>query len=146
MLLPSALGFFLIHLCRFTVRYSTNNSGFSRPFGSHISYFSSVCVIDLLGCTAVFQPYLLCLPLIPFQVVLPSASPQFCHTVVQESQPVVHRLTPLGLALGSRLPRADQLYPGNLDTGRKDFHLTCHSFRHSLLKSPQLLYGTASFL
>ena len=35
-------------------------------------------------------------------------------STVQEFQPVVHRLRLFDLALGPDLPRADQLYPGNL--------------------------------
>ena len=44
----------------------------------------------------------------------PSASPQFCPYRVQESCTCFPSTTPFGLALGPDLPRADQLYPGNL--------------------------------
>ncbi len=44
----------------------------------------------------------------------PQMSPQFCFKIVQESQPAVHRITHFCLSLGPDLPRADQLYPGNL--------------------------------
>ena len=55
--------------------------------------------------------------------------------------------TSFDLALGPDLPRADQLYPGNLRYSAMkiltSFSLLIPAF--SLLKSPQLLIGTASF-
>ena len=54
-------------------------------------------------------------PVFPFPArALHHASPQFCSYVVQESKPVVHRTTSFDLSLGPDLPRADQLYSGNL--------------------------------
>ena len=56
--------------------------------------------------------------------------------------------TPLSLALGPDLPRADQLYSGNLGYSAwrilTSISLLIPAF--SLLKSPQLLIGTASLL
>ena len=56
--------------------------------------------------------------------------------------------TPLSLALGPDLPRADQLYSGNLGYSAwrilTSISLLIPAF--SLLKSPQLLTGTASLL
>ena len=55
--------------------------------------------------------------------------------------------TPLGLALGPDLPRADQLYPGNLrySAGRIPTFLSLLIPAFSLPYSPLLLIGTASF-
>ena len=54
--------------------------------------------------------------------------------------------TPLGLALGPDLPRADQLYSGNLgySAGRILTFLSLLIPAFSLRYSPQLLTGTAS--
>ena len=54
--------------------------------------------------------------------------------------------TPLGLALGPDLPRADQLYSGNLgySAGRIPTFLSLLIPAFSLRYSPQLLIGTAS--
>src|SRR5699024_6711986 len=54
--------------------------------------------------------------------------------------------TPLGLALGPDLPRADQLYSGNLgySAGRIPTFLSLLIPAFSLRYSPQLLTGTAS--
>ena len=54
--------------------------------------------------------------------------------------------TPLGLALGPDLPRADQLYPGNLgySAGRIPTFLSLLIPAFSLLIPPLLLTGTAS--
>ena len=56
--------------------------------------------------------------------------------------------TPFGLALGPDLPRADQLYPGNLgySAGRILTFLSLLIPAFSLLISPRLLIGTASSL
>ena len=54
--------------------------------------------------------------------------------------------TPFGLALGPDLPRADQLYPGNLgySAGRIPTFLSLLIPAFSLRYRPQLLTGTAS--
>ena len=54
--------------------------------------------------------------------------------------------TPLGLALGPDLPRADQLYPGNLGYSAYGIltHISLLIPAFSLLFPPQLLIGTAS--
>ena len=114
--------------------YPANNSGFSRQSAHVLPYLFSVrvtssdCVPDLL-----IHSYLACTGLsIPGSRSLP-ASPQFCYRIVQEFQPVVHRLRPFDLALGPDLPRADQLYPGNLRYSAEGFPPSSrYSFRHSL--------------
>ena len=54
--------------------------------------------------------------------------------------------TPLSLALGPDLPRADQLYPGNLgySAWRIPTSISLLIPAFSLLNTPQLLIGTAS--
>ncbi len=62
----------------------------------------------------------------------PSVSPQFCllGTGISTCCPSA---TPFGLALGPDLPRADQLYSGNLDIRPEGFSPSSrYSFRHSL--------------
>jgi hypothetical protein len=56
--------------------------------------------------------------------------------------------TLLSLTLGPDLPRADQLYSGNLgySAWRIPTSISLLIPAFSLLKSPQLLIGTASFL
>ena len=77
----------------------------------------------------------------------PHASPQFCYIVVQESQPGPST-TSFDLALGPDLPRADQLYSGNLrySAGRIPTFLSLLIPAFSLLKSPHTLSGYASSL
>ena len=69
----------------------------------------------------------------------PYVSPQFCHTAVQST--CCPSATTLVLALGPDLPRADQLYPGNLGYSAIRiltlFSLLIPAF--SLPCSPQLL-------
>ncbi len=48
------------------------------------------------------------------RLCFPQMSPQFCLKIVQESQTCCPSDTHFCLSLGPDLPRADQLYPGNL--------------------------------
>ena len=67
----------------------------------------------------------------------------YCSTGISTCCPST---TPFGLALGPDLPRADQLYSGNLrySAGRILTFLSLLIPAFSLLYSPQLLIGTAS--
>ena len=69
----------------------------------------------------------------------------YCSTGISTCCPSV---TSFDLALGPDLPRADQLYSGNLrySAGRILTFLSLLIPAFSLLKSPQLLIGTASSL
>ena len=62
----------------------------------------------------------------------------YCSTGISTCYPST---TPLGLALGPDLPRADQLYPGNLgySAGRIPTFLSLLIPAFSLLNNPQLL-------
>ena len=70
----------------------------------------------------------------------PYVSPQFCYIIVQEFQPVIHRLR-LSTSPSTDLPRADQLYSGNLrySAGRILTFLSLLIPAFSLLKNPLLL-------
>ena len=65
----------------------------------------------------------------------------FIHTVSTGISTCCPSTTPLGLALGPDLPRADQLYPGNLrySAGRIPTFLSLLIPAFSLLNNPQLL-------
>ena len=88
-----------------------------------------------------------CHPDISLAPALPAAgcsflSPSFLHIYMSTGiSTCCPSTTPLGLALGPDLPRADQLYSGNLgySAGRILTFLSLLIPAFSLLKSPQLL-------
>jgi hypothetical protein len=85
--------------------------------------------------------YLACTGLsIPGSCSLP-VSPQFCHTCSTGISTCCPSTTSFDLALGPDLPRADQLYPGNLrySAGRIPTFLSLLIPAFSLPYSPQLL-------
>ena len=122
--------------------YCINNSGFSRrrahvlPYFSSVRITSSVCMADL---PAIRLPRLH--RSFHSRLMLSSYFPTvllYCSTGISTCCPST---TPFGLALGPDLPRADQLYPGNLRYSAQRI-LTSVSLlipAFSLLKSPQLL-------
>ena len=81
---------------------------------------------------------------IPFPVCVPTVL-FICGTGISTCYPST---TSFDLALGPDLPRADQLYSGNLrySAWRIPTSISLLIPAFSLLKSPQLLIGTASFL
>ena len=142
MLLPSALGF-SPHLP--VSVYGTGTVQTIAAFlGSWLTHFptliryTSRLQIDERICQLI--SYLAC-PGIPFPVVLSLCVPTvllYCSTGISTCYPSA---TPLGLALGPDLPRADQLYSGNLgySAGRILTFLSLLIPAFSLLKNPQLL-------
>ena len=95
--------------------YGTNNSGFSRHMAHMLPYFSSVHVTS--------SPYAGDFP--PAQLLrlyaafhsapmLPTCVPTVLSYRSTGISTCCPSATPFGLALGPDLPRADQLYPGNL--------------------------------
>ena len=143
MLLPSALGFSPHPPVSV---YGTGTVQTIAAFlGSRLTHFPTLVryASHLWVARRFCQPYpYLCLPLdLPFQVVLSFCVPTvllYCSTGISTCCPSA---TPLGLALGPDLPRADQLYPGNLGYSAVRI-LTLLSLlipAFSLLKSPQLL-------
>ena len=147
MLLPSALGFSPHPPVSV---YGTGTVQTIAAFlGSRLTHFPTLVryASHLWVARRFFQPYPSCAcPWIPFQVVLSFCVPtvlSYCSTGISTCCPSA---TPLGLALGPDFPRADQLYPGNLGYSAVRI-LTLLSLlipAFSLLKSPQLLIGTAS--
>ena len=122
--------------------YSTNNSGFSWQLAHTLPYSNSVHITSsgfsarICLCT----PYLAC-PGIPFPVVLSLCVPTvllYCSTGISTCYPST---TTFVLSLGPDLPRADQLYSGNLgySAGRILTFLSLLIPAFSLLASPQLL-------
>ena len=92
-----------------------NNSGFSRQKAHRLPYYSSVRVTALPYGGDLPPPRLLCLHRsFHSRLRLSSCVPTVlspCSTGISTSCPST---TPCGLALGPDLPRADQLYSGNL--------------------------------
>ena len=95
--------------------YCINNSGFSRrrahvlPYFSSVRITSSVCMADLPAIRLPrlhrsFLSRLTLSPRVPTVLLYSSTGISTCCPST----------TPFGLALGPGLPRADQLYPGNL--------------------------------
>ena len=127
--------------------YNINNSGFSRQLAHTLPYLISVritpsdCKMDL--------PLLLLPRLHRFflsRLVLSLCVPTvllYCSTGISTCCPST---TSFDLALGPDLPRADQLYPGNLgySAGRILTFLSLLIPAFSLLNAPLLLIGTAS--
>ena len=115
MLLPSALGFSPHPPVSV---YGTGTVQTIAAFlGSRLTHFPTLVryASHLWVARRFFQPYPSCAcPWIPFQVVLSFCVPtvlSYCSTGISTCCPSA---TPLGLALGPDLPRADQLYSGNL--------------------------------
>ena len=95
--------------------YSINNSGFSRQLARGLPYFFSVHVTALAYMADLPSMHLLCLyrsfhSRLPFSLCVPTVL-LFCSTGISTCCPSA---TSFDLALGPDLPRADQLYSGNL--------------------------------
>ena len=127
--------------------YGMNNSGFSRYAACMLRYFYSLRVTPS-GCTADLPP----VPLLRLHRSFPSRPmlPAYVPTVLSCHSAGISTCCPsatfFNLALGPDLPRADQLYPGNLGYSAKriptSFSLLIPAF--SLVIPPLLLAGTAS--
>ena len=127
--------------------YNINNSGFSRQLAHTLRYFNSLritssdCKMDL--------PLLLLPRLHRFfhsRLVLSLCVPTvllYCSTGISTCCPST---TSFDLALGPDLPRADQLYPGNLgySAGRILTFLSLLIPAFSLPAPPRVLVGRAS--
>ena len=122
--------------------YDTNNSGFSRQPAHTLPYFSSVLVASS-DCSAdlptellprlnrFFHSRLVLSVCVPTVLLYRSTGISTCYPST----------TPFGLALGPDLPRADQLYSGNLrySAGRILTFLSLLIPAFSLLDRPLLL-------
>ena len=127
--------------------YCMNNSGFSRHGYRMLRYFLSLRFTPSDWCTGLPLHLLLRLhrsflsrpmlpPCVPTVLSYSSAGISTCCPSA----------TPSGLALGPDLPRADQLYPGNLgySAERIPTSLSLLIPAFSLVCPPLLLAGTAS--
>ena len=100
--------------------YGMNNSGFSRYAACMLRYFYSLRVTPS-GCTADLPP----VPLLRLHRSFPSRHmlPAYVPTVLSCHSAGISTCCPsatfFNLALGPDLPRADQLYPGNLGYSAK---------------------------
>ena len=127
--------------------YYTNNSGFSWHMAHTLRYFTSLHVTSS-DCMAVFPTILIPRLYQSFHswLVLSTCVPTvllYSSTGISTCYPST---TSFDLALGPDLPRADQLYPGNLrySAGRILTFLSLLIPAFSLLSNPLLLIGTAS--
>ena len=127
--------------------YGMNDSGFSRYMACMLRYSGSLRVTPP-GCVTVF-PFTPLLRLHRSFLSRPMLS-TYVPTVLSYHSAGISTCCPsatfFNLALGPDLPRADQLYPGNLGYSAKriptSFSLLIPAF--SLVTPPLLLAGTAS--
>ena len=127
--------------------YYIRNSGFSRHMADTLRYFFSLR-ITLLDWLAVLPTSLL-LRLHRFfhsRLVWPTCVPTVLICNSTGISTCCPSTTDFSLALGPDLPRADQLYSGNLgySAGRILTFLSLLIPAFSLLNNPLLLIGTAS--
>ena len=129
--------------------HNANNSGFSRHMAHKLPYFISVHITSS-DCTADLPALLLPRLYRSFhsRLLLSTCVPTVllhCGTGISTCCPST---TSFDLALGPDLPRADQLYSGNLrySAGRIPTFLSLLIPAFSLLKSPHTLSGYASSL
>ena len=123
--------------------YGMNNSGFSRYTAHMLRYFNSLRVTPSGFCAAVLPSA----PLLRLHRSFPSRHmpPAYVPTVLSSHSAGISTCCPsatfFNLALGPDLPRADQLYPGNLrySAGRIPTFLSLLIPAFSLPYSPQLL-------
>ena len=142
MLLPSALGFSPHPPVSV---YGTGTVQTIAAFlGIRLTHFPTLVryASHLWVARRFFQPYPSCAcPWIPFQVVLSFCVPTVLGTHSTGISTCYPSTTSFDLALGPDLPRADQLYPGNLGYSAKriltSFSLLIPAF--SLLIAPLLL-------
>ena len=124
-----------------------NNSGFSWQLAHTLPYFffGPHHVFGLHGGFAFRTPTPLA-PGFPFPVVLSHCVPTVLYIRGTGISTCCPSTTSFDLALGPDLPRADQLYSGNLrySAGRILTFLSLLIPAFSLPYSPQLLIGTAS--
>ena len=122
--------------------YVMNDSGFSRHMAHMLPYFISVRVTSL-PCAGAFPPARLLRLHVSFHStpMLSTCVPTVLSLRSAGISTCCPSATPFGLALGPDLPRADQLYPGNLgySAGRIPTFLSLLIPAFSLPCAPQLL-------
>ena len=127
--------------------YVSHDSGFSRHVAHVLPYSCSVHITSSDYMTDL--PAMLLLRLYRYSLSRPTLSTCVPTVLMTHSTGIstcCPSTTPLGLALGPDLPRADQLYSGNLgySAGRIPTFLSLLIPAFSLPNSPLLLIGTAS--
>ena len=147
-LLPSALGF-SPH-----PPVSVYGTGFSKTIAAFLGSWLMCFATYLRSLTRLWIVWRICLPNSSYASTgfpfpgshFRPASPQFLISSGAEISTCCPSTTPSGLALGPDLPRADQLYPGNLrySAGRIRTYLSLLIPAFSLQSPPLLLIGTAS--
>ena len=113
---PAGLGILSLSTCvGLRYGYCMNNSGFSWHWYHMLRYFLSLRLTPL-GCGTAFPlpPLLRLHRSFPSRLMLPQCVPTVLSYSSAGISTCCPSATPLGLALGPDLPRADQLYPGNL--------------------------------
>ena len=127
--------------------YGMNDSGFSRYMAHMLRYYSSLCITPL-GCVTdlPFTPLLRLHRFFLSRLMLSTYVPTVLSYHSAGISTCCPSTTSFDLALGPDLPRADQLYSGNLGYSAKriltSFSLLIPAF--SLVIPPLLLVGTAS--
>ena len=127
--------------------YCMNNSGFSRHGYCMLRYSRSLRVTASVQGTDLPVPHLLRLHRsFLSRLMLPPCVPTVLSYSSAGISTCCPSATPLSLALGPDLPRADQLYPGNLgySAERIPTSLSLLIPAFSLAGPPLLLAGTAS--
>ena len=127
--------------------YHMNNSGFSRQLAHLLPYFNSVrvtpsdCWTDL-PVQPLLRLHRVSLSRLRLSLCVPTVL-SYDSTGISTCCPSA---TSFDLALGPDLPRADQLYPGNLrySAWRIPTSISLLIPAFSLLNAPRLLIGTAS--
>ena len=145
---PAGLGILSLSTC-VGLRYGCcmNNSGFSRHGYCMLRYFLSLRFTPSGWSTAFpLLPLLRLHRSFPSRHMLPPCVPTVLSYTSAGISTCCPSATHLCLALGPDLPRADQLYPGNLgySAGRIPTFLSLLIPAFSLRYRPQLLIGTAS--
>ena len=145
---PAGLGILSLSTC-VGLRYGCcmNNSGFSRHGYCMLRYFLSLRFTPSGWSTAFpLLPLLRLHRSFPSRHMLPPCVPTVLSYTSAGISTCCPSATHLCLALGPDLPRADQLYPGNLrySAGRIPTFLSLLIPAFSLRYCPQLLTGTAS--
>ena len=113
---PAGLGILSLSTCvGLRYGYCINYSGFSRHGYCMLRYFLSLRLTPL-GCGTAFPlpPLLRLHRSFPSRPMLPPCVPTVLLYSSAGISTCCPSATPSGLALGPDLPRADQLYPGNL--------------------------------
>ena len=140
---PAGLGILSLSTCvGLRYGYCMNDSGFSWHWSHMLRYLLSLRITPLgYGTDLPLPPLLRLHRYFPSRLMLSQCVPTVLSYSSAGISTCCPSATPLGLALGPDLPRADQLYPGNLgySAGRIPTFLSLLIPAFSLLDSPPFL-------